>query len=130
LKILLDKGFKPSSKFINLIIENKGNEGISLLELIFQYVNFSNDVVLKFLINYYLNKIPLSQSDLIAIIIKENEILNNILKEDYNNYDITDLSLGTLGIVCENENETIFKFLIEYGFDLNAEYEMISYEDF
>ena len=130
MKILLDKGFKPSSKFINLIIENKGNEGISLLELIFQYVNFSNDVVLKFLINYYLNKIPLSQSDLIAIIIKENEILNNILKEDYNNYDITDLSLGTLGIVCENENETIFKFLIEYGFDLNAEYEMISYEDF
>ncbi|ORX75655.1 ankyrin [Anaeromyces robustus] len=119
LKDLLNKGYKPSNNFINLIIKNKGNEVIPLLKLIFQYTNFNTKLILKFLKNHYLNKESLSQSELNTIINIENEKLN-----EFNN------AKDGIKIILENENESILKYLIENGVNINFKYEYEATTDY
>lgn len=70
LKYLFNGSFKVFTRFINKIIENYDDKKASdLLNLIFQYMNFDNTVILHFLLCYYRYKIPLSR-------LKLNDIMN------------------------------------------------------
>jgi len=84
MKILLNKGFKVSSKIINLLIRKKENDEIALLKLLFQHSNYNNDFILNFLLNYYWNKILISQSDLNSIVLRENEKLSEFINTNSN----------------------------------------------
>ena len=59
---LLNNGFIITRKFINVLIKSHKNESIPLLNLIFKGIHFTNDSVLKFLLNFYQNKTLLSRS--------------------------------------------------------------------
>ena len=151
LKVLFNKGFIPNTKFINVIINEKGNEGATLLKLLFQHLNFSkNNFILHFLINYYWNKNPLSKKELNTIINNENKKLSITLESSYINmplfmacykkYDsivkvlienganvnvtkknIFDHTETPLSVACGNGNESIVKYLVERGAYINVE---------
>eukprot|EP00833_Pecoramyces_ruminatium_P013328 jgi/Orpsp1_1/1187360/evm.model.d7180000057144.1 len=138
LKYLINKGYKASTRFINLIIKNKGNEGVDLLKLIFQNINYNNEIIINFLFHCK-NKLPFSQAELNNIVNKENEKLRNILNTrerrfiDYG----ANVNVGKCENVCQsgsgccsnyiplliiairNEDESIVKYLIEHGADIN-----------
>jgi len=118
LKCLLKKGFKISTNLINAIIKNKGNEGISIIRFLLQYISFSNSGVLQFLLKYYWNKTPLSQLELNKIVRNEKEKLNTIFGIYKSNIHLSEIPLI---IACENEYDAVVKFLIEQGADINIE---------
>jgi len=156
LKISLNKGFIPTTNFINLIINRNGNEGATLLKVIFQHLNFNNNFVLYFLINYYWNKNPLTKIELNTIINDEykkvSETLNDSYRDKpliiacYNEYDaivkilienganvnvtknkIFCYTETPLSIVCENGNESIVEYLVKHGADVNIKLEENNY---
>jgi len=112
---LLDRDFKVSRKFISLVINKKGKDGLPLLKLIFQHLN--TNFILSFLLNYYWNKTPLSTSDLKRIIDRKREITN--IQENENKKDV-DVPLIT---ACSKENDDIIKFLIDQGANINVKIE-------
>eukprot|EP00833_Pecoramyces_ruminatium_P013367 jgi/Orpsp1_1/1187399/evm.model.d7180000057423.1 len=117
LKYLINKGYKPTEKYVSLIIKNKGNDGIDLLKLIFQNINYNNEIILNFLYHCK-NKLPFSQAELNNIVNKENEKLKNIF--DISNLDF-DRSIDLpLIIACQNKYNDIIKLLVDYGANVNV----------
>jgi len=113
---LLNNGFIITRKFLNVLIKSKKNEAVPLLNLIFKKIHFNNDSVLKFLLNFYRNKTPLSDSELNTIIDKEKikPYKSNIFENESNPYDIP------LFIALNEQYEAVLKILIEHGADVNA----------
>ena len=87
-----------------------------LLEMLFNnHLNcFDNSVIIIFL-NYYKNKIPISNSNLNTLINKDKYKISTELNENFNRYD----SSYYLFNACESGNEAAVKFLLEHGADIN-----------
>jgi len=127
--LLLNEKFNISQKFINKIIINDNEEGeeengngADILKLIFQYINFNNELIIQFLINYYKNKSSLSQSQLKDIIDKENDKLNTLLNHQISRNYYSDYGIP-LFIACRHKNYPIIECLIKYGADVNLDIE-------
>jgi len=122
LKYLINKGYKASTRFINLIIKNKGNEGVDLLKLIFQNINYNNEIIINFLFHCK-NKLPFSQAELNNIINEENEKLRNILNTREGRFSISYFDENIdfpLIIACQNKYNDVIKLLVEYGANINT----------
>jgi len=117
--ILINKFFNKNSLqylILNIIDMNK-IFFIKYLEIIFSYTSFNNELILK-LLNFYYNKTPISNNQLIDIIKKDNIIfekhfIQSIKRE---NYEVTKL-LFQNNIMSRSElYEYINKyFLTEYN---------------
>jgi len=115
---LLNNGFIITRKFINVLIKSHKNESIPLLNLIFKGIHFNNDSVLKFLSNYYRNKIPLSDSKLNTIIDKEKIKIykSKIFENESNPLDTP------LFIALNKQYDAVLKYLIEQGTNVNVSF--------
>jgi len=83
-----------------------------LLEMLFDnYLKcYDNSFIINFL-NYYENKIPISNSNLNTLINKDKYKISTKLNEDFTRYD----SSYYLFNACKSGNETAVKFLLEHG---------------
>jgi len=116
---LLKNKFRVSTRFINNIIINKGNLGkidVDYFKIIFKYINFNNNIILKLLLNNYKNKIPLSKSELNKIVNREKNKMDIIV----NGRDDDVAPLNTAFIFGnESKVEKIVKYLVEHGANVN-----------
>jgi len=103
--------FNISFSLINKLMKDNN---IELLEILFKnhLKFFDNDFIINIL-NYYKNKIPISNSDLYNKINNDKYKISTILNRDYY-YD----SSSYLFNACESGNEVAVKFLLEHDADI------------
>jgi len=89
-----------------------------MLEIILKYglKFFDNEIIIK-LLNYYKNKIPISDSSLKQQL--DDDKYKIPLKLDFDKYGRYDSSFY-LFKACELGNETMVKYLIEHGADITV----------
>ena len=101
-----------SSSLIKKLMKDNNKE---LLEILFKnHLKFFDNNFILNLLNYYKNRIPLSNYELYPLINNDKYKISTEWNENYDQYD----SSYYLFNACKSGNEAAVKFLIEYGADV------------
>jgi len=101
-----------SSPLIKKLMQDNNKE---LLEILFKnhLKCYDNTFIIK-LLNYYRNKIPISNSGICTLITNDKYKISTELNENINQYDSSYYLFNT----CESGNEAAVKFLLKHGADI------------
>ena len=101
--------FNISSSLIKKLMKDNNKK---LLEILFKdHIKcFNNSFIINFL-NYYKNKISISNSDLFTLVNNDKYKISTKLNKDFNQYD----SSYYLFNACKSGNEAAVEFLLKHG---------------